>query len=187
MQIGPISSCYHVPPSHQCCQPHVEGEQLDHFGSTNFRATSCQELPRGFAEPTGDLARSWAWRTGRVARRRHAHHDEKTTEEWWAHSRPAGSGSGRQLHYDLDEVDLRALEASRCLLPGGHVVDGCFLMFPFFGARCGSLQSFIMRYSSAGSSYTKTSPGLVRAVFEWILGGEDGGKTHHTWQVFVES
>eukprot|EP00439_Symbiodinium_sp_Y106_P041284 s4736_g5.t1 len=27
-------------------------------------------------------------------------------QEWWAHTRPAGSGSGHQLHYDLDEVSL---------------------------------------------------------------------------------
>ncbi len=37
-------------------------------------------------------------------------------QEWWAHSRPSGSGSGHQLHYDLDEVDLKTLKVRIFLL-----------------------------------------------------------------------
>lgn len=43
-------------------------------------------------------------------------------QEWWAHSRPSGSGSGHQLHYDLDEVDLKTLKVRRffVVLKGIH-------------------------------------------------------------------
>ncbi|CAK9069273.1 unnamed protein product [Durusdinium trenchii] len=56
-----------------------------------------------------------------------------TSLEWWAHSRPAGSGSGRQLHYDLDEVDLRALEEAAT---PKHPLVSCVLYLSGSASRC---------------------------------------------------
>ncbi|CAE7457047.1 P4H11 [Symbiodinium natans] len=50
--------------------------------------------------------------------------------EWWAHTRPAGSGSGHQLHYDLDEVSLPSLKEGS--LPH-HPLVSCVLYL-----SCGS-------------------------------------------------
>ena len=98
-----------------------------------------------------------------------------TSVEWWAHSRPSGSGSGHQLHYDLDEVDLKKLEVPSVgyegPLSGQNLGAWIWLgaVFLTFGAwSCN--RNMMKTAQCVGASYSEASIGVMRALPQRLLG-----------------